>query len=112
MNRLIDSFLPGSAGSTIFASLVEGAVKGSAVLAVAALLAFALQGTSAARRHLIWACALGMLALMPALVLILPAWRVQSTAVTWLSPVASTRTPTLAGPAIDVANDPGAQTSA
>jgi beta-lactamase regulating signal transducer with metallopeptidase domain/HEAT repeat protein len=111
MNRLIESFLPAAAGSTVFASLVEGAIKGTAVLAVAALLAFVLQRTSAARRHLIWACALGMLALMPALVQILPAWKVQAPAVAWMSPVESTRASAGAGSALDVADDLGAHAS-
>jgi hypothetical protein len=101
MNRLIESVMPGAAGSTLFASLVEGAIKGTTVLAIAALLAFVLQRTSAARRHLIWACALGMLALMPVLALILPAWRIDAPAVAWMAPIESS--PGIAGatPSID-----------
>ena len=44
--------------------LVELIVKGTLVLAVAALLVLALRRASAAHRHLVWACALiGLVAL-------------------------------------------------
>lgn len=73
----------------IFALLLEATIKGSVVLAVAALLGLTLHAGSAARRHLLWTVALGTLAVLPLLVAALPRWRVIVPAYAWVPTVAS-----------------------
>ena len=70
----------------IFDLLIEATVKGTVVLAAAAVLALALHRASAAYRHVVWACAFCAVLLLPAL-LSLPALKVQSPALAWLQPV-------------------------
>ncbi|HEY1953098.1 MAG TPA: hypothetical protein VGG76_09850, partial [Gemmatimonadaceae bacterium] len=55
--------------------LLDAALKGALLVAIAAVAAYALRHRSAASRHAVWTAAvIGHLAI-PALVLVLPAWR-------------------------------------
>jgi HEAT repeat protein/beta-lactamase regulating signal transducer with metallopeptidase domain len=67
--------------------ILEAALKGTAVLVLAALLVLALRRASAAHRHLVWACALAAIAVLPALLAALPAWSVRTPALvpSWLA---------------------------
>jgi HEAT repeat protein/beta-lactamase regulating signal transducer with metallopeptidase domain len=69
----------------MLAVVAEATVKGTLVLALAATMALALRGGSAARRHLVWTCALAALLVLPALLAALPPWRVEAPALAWLS---------------------------
>jgi HEAT repeat protein/beta-lactamase regulating signal transducer with metallopeptidase domain len=79
-------FLSSASAATGFAFLAEVALKSTALLAGAALIALVLRRASAAYRHLIWAAALGAMVALPALLLALPAWRVSSPAFAWFAP--------------------------
>src|SRR5262249_41873328 len=68
--------LSGAAAATAALFLVELIVKGTLVLALAAVLVLALRRASAAHRHLVWACALIGLVALPWMQLALPKWRV------------------------------------
>lgn len=57
------------------ALLLDMAIKGAVVLTATALVSRALGGRPAAVRHLVWAVGLTSLALLPALVVALPHWR-------------------------------------
>lgn len=59
------------------ALVAETAVKGTVLLALAALIAWTLRGRSAAVRHLVWGVALGSFLALPALLAWMPAWRVE-----------------------------------
>ncbi len=80
----------GTAASAVLGTLLEASLKGTVVLAVAVLVVFALQRSSAAHRHLVWVCALAGVVVLPAL-LVLPAWRVHAPALTWLAPASRTQ---------------------
>ncbi len=56
----------------LFPLLMDMAFKGLVVLSAAGLVTLCLKRAAAAQRHLVWALALGCLALMPALCGILP----------------------------------------
>jgi len=74
--------------------LLDAALKGAFLVLLAALAAFALRKRSAASRHAVWTAAvIGHLAI-PALVFILPAWKMP------LLPAASWMQPTTVSPAI------------
>src|SRR2546423_2558514 len=74
--------------------LTDAALKGAFLVLLAALAAFALRKRSAASRHAVWTAAvIGHLAI-PALVFILPAWKMP------LLPAASWMQPTTVSPAI------------
>ncbi|HTK32535.1 MAG TPA: HEAT repeat domain-containing protein [Candidatus Saccharimonadaceae bacterium] len=73
-----------SAGA--FAMLVEWTVKSTAVLAAAGLLSLVLRRASAARRHLVWTSALLATLALPALLVALPAWRIEAPRLAWLAP--------------------------
>ena len=77
--------------------IIEAALKGTAILALAALLVLALRRASAAHRHLVWACALAGIAVLPGLLATLPAWSVRAPALaqSWLAPGLGTPSPTL-----------------
>src|SRR6185503_10317175 len=66
---------PAAAGVSF---LVELIVKGTLVLALAALLVLVLRRASAAHRHLVWACALIGLVALPWMQLSLPRWKVST----------------------------------
>src|SRR6478735_8772937 len=56
--------------------LVDSAVKGTALLALAAIAATILRRDSAATRHLVWMLAIVAMLFVPALSAMLPQWRV------------------------------------
>ncbi|HEV8356852.1 MAG TPA: M56 family metallopeptidase [Gemmatimonadales bacterium] len=60
----------------MLALLFEATVKGSLILALAAVLASLMRSRSAAARHLVWGIALLSAAAMPLATSLLPAWRV------------------------------------
>lgn len=64
----------GASGLLLF--LADAAVKGTALLALAAIAAAALRRDSAATRHLVWLVAVVALLVVPALSAVLPGWRV------------------------------------
>lgn len=77
---------PGLPGSTAFLLLIEGALKGTLLLSIAALVVFALRRASAAQRHLVWACALTGLAALPVMLVALPTWSVRTPALDGIAP--------------------------
>src|SRR3954468_18773512 len=56
--------------------LVDSAVKGTALLLLAGMLALLLRRDSAATRHLVWLLAIVALLVVPVLSALLPGWRV------------------------------------
>ena len=74
----LPSLLSGSQAATALLFLLEFAWKGTLLLALAALVAWALRRASAAHRHLVWACALAGLVALPILLLLLPNWNVRT----------------------------------
>ena len=78
--------LSGASAATAVLFLAELIVKGTLVLAVAALLVLVLRRASAAHRHLVWACALIGLVALPWMQLSLPRWRVSTTLVAPIAP--------------------------
>ena len=95
MNRILFSLvaLLGALMPLVF----DSALKGAALLAVAALCALATWRTSAATRHLVWVIALVALLVVPVLSVALPQWRVLPK---WAaSPLVDTAPPAPAGAA-------------
>jgi HEAT repeat protein/beta-lactamase regulating signal transducer with metallopeptidase domain len=78
--------LSGAPAAIAVLFLVELIVKGTLVLAIAALLAFALRRASAAHRHLVWACALIGLVALPWMQLALPSWKVTTPVMGQIAP--------------------------
>jgi beta-lactamase regulating signal transducer with metallopeptidase domain len=74
MNRT-DFALAGTFGASTLL-LVDSAIKGTALLALAAIVAMLLRRDSAATRHLVWLLALVALLIVPVLSATLPEWRV------------------------------------
>src|SRR5947209_16772288 len=74
MNRLILIVVGALGASTLL--LVDSTIKGTVLLALAAVAALLLRRDSAATRHLVWLLAIGALLAAPALSLLLPQWRV------------------------------------
>jgi beta-lactamase regulating signal transducer with metallopeptidase domain len=60
----------------MLALLIEATLKGSLILALAAVVTSLLRGSSAALRHLVWGIALGSAAILPLAARLLPAWNV------------------------------------
>ena len=60
----------------MLALLVEATLKGSLILALAAVVTGLWRGSSAALRHLVWGIALGSAAILPLAARLLPAWKV------------------------------------
>jgi beta-lactamase regulating signal transducer with metallopeptidase domain len=60
----------------MLALLLEGTLKGSLILALAALLTGSMRGRSAAARHLVWSIALLAMAALPLATRLTPAWNV------------------------------------
>src|SRR3954470_3089342 len=87
--------------------LVDSAVKGAALLLVAAIAALVLRRDSAATRHLVWLLAIVALLAVPVLSALLPNWRVLPA---WVGvspvPVARTNGTSIGAPATNVANAP------
>jgi len=76
------------------AMLAELAIKGTLILACAALLTLALRRASAAYRHIVWVCAFGAALALP-LLLLLPTWRVTAPALAWMHPARGAQSSTL-----------------
>ena len=81
--------------------LIDSAVKGTALLVVAAIAALILRRDSAATRHLVWLLAMVAMLVVPVLSAMLPRWRVLPE---WVrippdTAVVSTRPPSMARPA-------------
>ena len=74
MNRTV--FFVADVFSASSLLLVDSAVKGMALLALAAALAIILRRDSAATRHLVWLLAMVALLVVPVLSVLLPQWRV------------------------------------
>src|SRR5260370_32838629 len=81
--------------------LVESAVKGTALLVLAAIAATILRRDSAATRHLVWLLAMVAMLVVPVLSAMLPQWRVlpQWAAIAPKPVVVDSRPPSLASPA-------------
>src|SRR5579871_3434229 len=62
-------------GSVWFAILMSSALKSTAVLGTASLLAFLMRGRSAAARHLVWTGAAAAILMLPLLTIALPEMR-------------------------------------
>jgi beta-lactamase regulating signal transducer with metallopeptidase domain len=78
--------------------LVDSAVKGAALLALAGLLTLVLRKASAAARHLVWLLALAALLLLPMLSAMLPGWRVLPSWTTIAPPASSSPPAIVLGP--------------
>src|SRR5207302_8268329 len=74
MNRLILTVAGALSASSLL--LVDSAVKGTALLVLAASAALMLRRDSAATRHLVWLLAMVALLVVPVLSALLPQWRV------------------------------------
>ena len=74
MNRTILTVAGLSSASSLL--LVDSAVKGTALLVLAAIAAMILRRDSAATRHLVWLLAMVAMLVVPVLSAMLPQWRV------------------------------------
>ena len=74
MNRTILAVAGALSASSLL--LVDSAVKGTALLVLAASAAMMLRRDSAATRHLVWLLAMVALLVVPVLSALLPEWRV------------------------------------
>ena len=108
---MISRFFSAAAGfQSAIPVLLDGALKGAVVVALAAAAAYLLRKRSAASRHAVWTAAvIGHLAI-PVLVVVLPAWRVAGLpALPWASvdniPEASA---SISSPSISAADHEGA----
>src|SRR6516225_10919551 len=106
MNRTILEL----AGATSASSplLADSAVKGLALLVVAAISAIFLRRDSAATRHLVWLLAMVAMLVVPVLSALLPQWRVlpQWAGMAPEPVIVEASLPTIAGPADRVAELP------
>src|SRR6185503_18647423 len=67
--------------------LVDNAVKGSVVIAIAAIAAWMLRRNTAAARHSVWSAAIAAQLVIPVLSAVLPTWRVPVVAQpAWVAP--------------------------
>lgn len=95
MNRLLLTFgIAFSASSLLL--LMDSAIKGTVLLALAAVAALLLRRDSAATRHLVWMMAIVALLIVPVMSATLPQWRVLPTwASTPMPSVATVQNPSL-----------------
>src|SRR3989442_11542823 len=106
MNRTILAVAGVMSASSLL--LVDSAVKGTALLVLAASAALILRRVSAATRHLVWLLAMVAMLVVPVLSALLPQWRVLPE---WagMSPepvVVATSPPSIARPADDAVELP------
>lgn len=76
MAHLLDPAFLDPQSAPLIRLLVDVSIKGTLVLLVAGGLTFACRRASAAARHLVWSLALTSILVMPALSILLPAWKV------------------------------------
>src|SRR5690349_3656764 len=74
MNRMIFTVAGVFSASSLL--LVDSAIKGTALLMLAAVVALILRRDSAATRHLVWLLAIVAMLAVPGLSAMLPQWRV------------------------------------
>ncbi|MFN2635756.1 MAG: M56 family metallopeptidase [Gemmatimonadaceae bacterium] len=88
---------------SVLPTLVDAALKGAVLVAIAALATYVLRDRSAASRHAIWTAAIVGHLTIPILALLMPAWTVPVVpAAPWMTPpVASTAPRTTAGASQD-----------
>src|SRR5262245_25270590 len=100
MNRTILTVAGVFSASSLL--LVDSAVKGTALLVVAAIAAMILRRNSAATRHLVWLLALVAVLVVPLLSATLPVWRVlpEWADIPLRGVVVATSPPSVAGPAV------------
>src|SRR5215212_8362134 len=96
MNRAI-LIVTGALGASSLL-LLDSAVKGTALLVLAAIAAVILRRDSAATRHLVWLLAISAMLAVPVLSAVLPQWRVlpEWAAVSPAPAVVDTGTPPIA----------------
>ncbi|HEV3006265.1 MAG TPA: M56 family metallopeptidase, partial [Pirellulales bacterium] len=99
MNRTLLTVAGLSGASSLL--LVDSAIKGMALLALAAIAALVLRRDSAATRHLVWMLAIVAMLVVPVLSAMLPQWRVlpQWARISLKPAVADSSPPSIAGPA-------------
>ncbi len=76
MNTLLTTLSDALQTPDVQRALLLIGIKSTLILALGGLVAYVLRGASSARRHLVWAMALGSVLLLPFLELALPTWRV------------------------------------
>lgn len=101
MNRAIITVAGVFSASSLL--LVDSAVKGTALLVLAAVAAMILRRDSAATRHLVWLLAIVAMLVVPVLSAMLPQWRVlpEWAGISRTTAVVATSPPSLARPADD-----------
>jgi beta-lactamase regulating signal transducer with metallopeptidase domain len=106
MNRILLATAGVLSASSLL--LVDSAVKGTALLALAAIVVLILRRDSAATRHLIWLLAIVAMLVVPVLSALLPQWRVlpQWAGMAPEPVIVEASLPTIAGPADRVAELP------
>jgi len=106
MNRTV--FFVADVFSASSLLLVDSAVKGTALLALAAALAIILRRDSAATRHLVWLLAIVALLAVPLLSAMLPQWRVlpEWASIRPATAEVAASLPSLARPAVDAVQLP------
>src|SRR5262245_21996694 len=106
MNRMILTVAGAFSASSLL--LVDSAVKGTAILVLAAIAATMLRRDSAATRHLVWLLAIGAMLVLPVLSAMLPQWRVRPewARITPKEAVADRSPPSVARPVDDAVPSP------
>src|SRR5713101_6609296 len=103
MNRTIFTVAGVFSASSLL--LVDSAVKGTALLMLAAVAAIILRRDSAATRHLVWLLAIVAMLVVPVLSAMLPEWRVlpEWASISPATAVVATSPPSFARPAVGAA---------
>ncbi len=99
--------------SQVLAFLIDCALKGSVVIAIAAAAVWMLRRHTAATRHTVWSAAIAAQLVIPVLATLLPTWRVPVLdEPAWVTPPATTETQTRAEITPSSTQDLGTQTPA